>query len=62
MKYKATVSFLHDELGAIKKGQDVEATAIQAVTPVALGYFQPYETKVIHQAPAEPAKRERKGK
>lgn len=60
MKYKATATFLHDELGAIKKGQDVEATAIQAVTPVALGYFQPYETKVVRESPAETVKR--KGK
>lgn len=56
MKYKAAVSFLHDELGAIAKGQDVEATPAQAVTPLMLGYFAPYETKVAREVPQEPAK------
>ena len=50
MKYKATESFLHDELGAVAKGQDVEATPAQAVTPLMLGYFEPYETKVVRSA------------
>ena len=57
MKYKATESFLHDELGAVAKGQDVEATPAQAVTPLMLGYFEPYETKVVREVPQEPPKR-----
>lgn len=45
MKYKATESFTHDELGPIAKGDEVTATAIQAVTPLMLGYFKPVESK-----------------
>lgn len=62
MKYKATESFLHDELGAVAKGQDVEATPAQAVTPLMLGYFEPYETKVVRETPTEPAKTATKAK
>ena len=62
MKYKATESFLHDELGAVAKGQDVEATPAQAITPLMLGYFEPYETKVVREVPQEPAKTPAKAK
>jgi hypothetical protein len=57
MKYKSLATFEHDELGRITKGQDVEATPLQAGTPLAYGYFEPYETKVVHQEPAKPARK-----
>lgn len=53
---------MHDELGAVAKGHDVEATPAQAVTPLMLGYFEPYETKVVREVPAEPAKTPAKAK
>ena len=62
MKYKALATFQHDELGQITKGQDVEATALQAGTPLAYGYFEPYETKVVREVPQEPAKTPSKAK
>lgn len=40
MKYKSLNDFTHDELGEIKKDATVEATALQAVTPLMLGYFE----------------------
>ena len=40
MKYKALIDFLHDELGAIAEGDTVEATAEQALTPLAMGFFE----------------------
>ncbi len=40
MKYKALFTFTHDELGNIKEGDMVEATAVQAVTPLLLGLFE----------------------
>ena len=51
MKYKSLVNFNHDELGQIKKGEEVDATEVQAVTPLALGYFETYKTKVINEKP-----------
>lgn len=51
MKYKSLVSFPHDQLGQIEKGDEVEATPEQAATPLAFGYFETYKTKVTHEKP-----------
>lgn len=55
MKFKALKSFTHDELGAIKEGDTVEATAAQAVTPLFLGYFE--EGKKEADEAEKPAKK-----
>lgn len=53
MKFTALKTFTHDELGRIEEGKEVEATELQAVTPVALGYFAPYKTKVVREMPED---------
>ncbi len=60
MKYKATESFTHDELGPIAKGDEVTATAIQAVTPLMLGYFKPSEPKADRDDGDKPAAKAKK--
>ena len=62
MKYKATESFLHDELGAIAKGDEVTATPNQAVTPLMLGYFQPCDAKPAREATTDAEKAPAKAK
>ena len=53
MKFTALKTFTHDELGRIEEGKEVEATELQAVTPVALGYFALYKTKVVREMPED---------
>ena len=55
MKFKSLKSFTHDELGAIKEGDTVEATAAQAVTPLFLGYFE--SGKKVADEAEKPAKK-----
>lgn len=53
MKFKALTTFLHDELGSIKKGDTVEANKVQAVTPLALGYFEEFKGSKAKDEPTE---------
>ena len=62
MKFTALKTFTHDELGRIEEGKEVEATELQAVTPVALGYFAPYKTKVVREMPEDEAPKQTKKK
>lgn len=49
MKVKANVDFLHDELGRVKAGAEIDVNAEQAAS--VLDYIDGYETKVVHAQP-----------
>lgn len=54
MKAKATQDFLHDHLGSVKEGDDIELSAEQAASIA--DCIDVYETKVVRQQPVEPKK------
>lgn len=54
MRIKALKNFNHDQLGRVSKGQEVEITPNQLSGIKHLVSI--YETKVIHEEPAEPKK------
>lgn len=51
MKYKAKCDFLHDQLGRVYAGQVIELQTLSGVRAM----VEPYETKVVHNAPLAPA-------
>lgn len=55
MKYKATKTFLHDQLGQVHAGDVVEMTAIQAVSPLLFGWLHPAEDAPAVQSEEQPA-------
>nr|MBF0682527.1 hypothetical protein [Pseudomonas sp.] len=56
MKVKAKATFLHDQLGRVEKGAEVEVTPAQLRQLKGYGWVQEYETKVTHDEPAKPVR------
>ncbi len=64
MKITASKRFLHDQLGRVEKGAEIEVTPAQLKQLRGLGWIKEveskeYQTKVTHEEPAKPS---RKGK
>ena len=53
MEVKVIKGFYHDRLGKVNKDQVVDITDSQAKMFLERGAVELYETKVVHQAPAE---------
>ena len=67
MKYKALTTFLHDQLGKVHMGEEVEMNDLQAQTPIMFGWVEAAEQKpaeVQLQTPAAeaPTRRSRRSK
>ena len=62
MRYKAQTTFLHDQLGKVHIGDEVEMTAQQAQAPIMFGWVEPVEQAVQSKpdTPAEPKRTTRK--
>lgn len=65
-KYKALTTFLHDQLGRVHIGDEVEMTAQQAQAPMMFGWVDPINdsaTEVQSEVTAAaPVRRTRKAK
>lgn len=63
MKITASKRFLHDQLGRVEKGAEIEVTPAQLRQLQGFGWVKEakevkeYETKVVHQEPVKPARK-----
>lgn len=55
MKAKAKTDFLHDQLGSVREGAELEVTAEQAASIA--DCIDVYETKVVRPQPVDPEPR-----
>lgn len=55
MKAKAKTDFLHDQLGPVREGAEIEFTPQQAAS--VRDHIEVYETKVVRPQPVDPEPR-----
>lgn len=56
MKIKAKATFLHDQLGRVAKGSEIDVTPEQLRQLKSYGWVEEYDTKVTRDEPAKPAR------
>jgi hypothetical protein len=61
-KYKALTTFLHDQLGKVHLGDEVEMSDQQAQTPIMFGWVEVVETVAPLTAQQETQRRARRTK